>query len=214
MQNKFAIGIPTLNRFDLLYPSLLMYLKDFPNTHIFVVDNGKQKIDTKVFDDRLHIIDNDWNIGVSTSWNLLCDRIFENSSNALILNDDIYLGKKENDIEGLLKKKSDFYLGKLSWCAFIMPKKTYNEVGRFDDKFYPAYYEDADYTYRLKLAKKNINSTAALIPFLYKESQTLEKAPEIISGSIANKKLYIEKWGGEPKQEKFTKPYNEVQNKR
>jgi hypothetical protein len=212
MQNKFAIGIPTLNRFDLLYPSLLMYLKDFPKTHIFVVDNGKQGIDKKLYNDRLTIVNNDWNIGVATSWNLLCDRIFEVSNNALILNDDIYLGKKENEIEDILRKKSDLYLSKQSWSVFILPQKTYNEIGRFDDKFYPAYYEDADYTYRMKLAKKNINSTPLLNPFLYKESQTLVKAPEIISGSIANKKLYIEKWGGEPKQEKFIKPYNEAKN--
>ena len=209
MQNKFAIGIPTLNRFDLLYPSILMYLKDFPNTQIFIVDNGQQQIDKKVFDDRLTIIKNDWNIGVATSWNLLCITIFEVSSHALILNDDIYLGKKENDILNLLKKKADFYISKMAWSVFIMPKKTFVEVGSFDENFYPAYYEDADYNYRMHLMRKNIVSTPLLNPFLYKQSQTIEKAPEIVSGSIANKKFYIEKWGGEPKQEKFKKPYNE-----
>ena len=37
---KFAIGIPTLNRYDLLKPCLMLYERDFPNIDIFVLDNG------------------------------------------------------------------------------------------------------------------------------------------------------------------------------
>ena len=42
---KFAIGIPTLNRYDLLKPSLMLYLqRDFPTIDIFIMDNGNQGI--------------------------------------------------------------------------------------------------------------------------------------------------------------------------
>ena len=49
----FAIGIPTVNRFDLLQPSLESYLQDFPNIRIYIVDNGKQGIAEKYKDHEL-----------------------------------------------------------------------------------------------------------------------------------------------------------------
>ena len=46
MNKLFAIGIPTINRWDLLRPSLQKYMGiDFCNTWFFVVDNGNQVID-------------------------------------------------------------------------------------------------------------------------------------------------------------------------
>ena len=44
MKNNFAIGIPTLNRADLLNPTLKKYFKQFPNTDIYIIDNGSQSI--------------------------------------------------------------------------------------------------------------------------------------------------------------------------
>jgi GT2 family glycosyltransferase len=41
---KFGIGIPTLNRYDLLMPNLKTYARDFPNHKIYILDNGKQNI--------------------------------------------------------------------------------------------------------------------------------------------------------------------------
>jgi hypothetical protein len=45
---NFAIGIPTLNRADLLVPSLLKYINDFPGVKIFVLDNGNQDIESSL----------------------------------------------------------------------------------------------------------------------------------------------------------------------
>ena len=88
---KFAIGIPTLNRYDLLKPCLMLYERDFPNIDIFVIDNGKQGISCG----KVMVTDMDQNIGVAASWNILCDKIYSTGADhALILNDDIYLGKK------------------------------------------------------------------------------------------------------------------------
>ena len=42
MKIKFAIGIPTYNRADLLLPALMFYAHDYPNTKILVIDNGNQ----------------------------------------------------------------------------------------------------------------------------------------------------------------------------
>jgi GT2 family glycosyltransferase len=206
---KFAIGIPTLNRYDLFKPSLMLYTRDFPTTNIFVLDNGNQGI----LQNGVTIKENEKNIGVGASWNWLCDQIFQVAENALILNDDIYLGKKEKDIEDLLhKKKNKGCLLKATpdWCAFVLPKRIYEKVGKFDECFFPAYYEDNSYKYRMKLQGISVLNTPELNPLVYKSSSSLAKDPSILEQSKINKALYIDMWGGEPNQEKYKIPFNLV----
>jgi GT2 family glycosyltransferase len=210
---KLGIGIPTLNRYDLLKTHLLLYSKDFnlPQYKIpfHILDNGRQDIEFEY-----GVVHNfQSNIGVGASWNFLCDRLFEGGcDNALILNDDIYLGNKLDSIEDLLSKKKN--KGQLlratpDWCAFIISKKVWNEVGRFDECFFPAYYEDKSYEYRMKLKGMMPIKTPVLNPYVYKNSQTGAKDNSILEASKKNKQLYIDMWGGEPEREKFKKPFNE-----
>lgn len=204
---KFAIGIPTLNRYDLLKPSLMLYLKrDFPTIDIFIVDNGKQGIVNDFPNVKfLNVCDS-----VSASWNLLCKTIFEKHDHALILNDDIYLGSNTDNIEAVITKKKNkgcLILPTPDWCAFIISKKIFETIGNFDEQFVPAYYEDTDYEYRLKIAGVPVIKTPELNPFVYNSNKTSEKQPSILEDSKKNKQRYIDKWGGEPKQEKFKRPY-------
>lgn len=210
MSRSFAIGIPTLNRFDLLKPSLMMYLMDFPTIKIFVLDNGRQEIKSKIINHpNITIIEQEKNLGVAGSWNLLCSEIFWEHENALILNDDIYLGKKDFEIHDLvISKKYDFHVSTQDWCAFIVPKKTFIKVGAFDTEFFPAYYEDNDYHYRMKLLNMSYHQTPVLNPFVYNASMTTQKEPALKQGIDKNKEYYRQKWGGLPSKETFKKPFN------
>lgn len=214
---SFGIGIPTLNRYDLLLPALMMYVnKDFPKINIYILDNGNQGIPESI--NRVippntnppNVIIQKENIGVGASWNVLCNKIFEQNDYALILNDDIYLGKSESEIKDLIKNKDCFLRSTIDWCAFILPKKIWESVGKFDECFYPAYYEDKSYEYRMKLLGIYPAKTPTLNPYIYKSSQTLEKIPEILESSKRNKELYIKMWGGEPEREKYKKTFNET----
>ena len=213
---KFQIGIPTLNRFDLLMPSLLMYSNDFPSTKIYVLDNGNQKIMQSDFiknspnlSKNLVVIEKEKNIGVGASWNVLCDEIFKESDCSIILNDDIYLGKKTADINTLIEKKSSqFITATPDWCAFIISKSIFNKVGRFDECFFPAYYEDNSYAYRMKLKGVSHLKTPYLNPEIYRVSQSLEKDKSLFEYRLKNKQLYLDMWGGEPEREKYKKPFN------
>lgn len=85
---SFAIGIPTLNRgVDLLLPSLIKYATgDFKDIDIHVVDNGKQSLTfVSELTPQIHVYEQQHNIGVAGSWNMLCNKIFESHSHALIL---------------------------------------------------------------------------------------------------------------------------------
>ena len=127
----FAIGIPTLNRADLLLPSIKEYIKDFEDINIYIIDNGNQDITQKIISDKelyekrrnLFVFENSKNIGVGASWNMLCYFIFPKNENALILNDDIYLGKNRKEIEELIRKRGDSFLTATpDWCSFILSK--------------------------------------------------------------------------------------------
>jgi len=209
MENKIAIGIPTLNRFDLLHFFAIMYLNDFPNTKIFIVDNGNQSIKSKLNSRNLLVLESEKNLGVASSWNLLCDWIYKEHDYALILNDDIYLGRKEEEVDEFLTKyKRDMYVCTQDFSAFILPKNTFEKVGGFDEGFYPAYYEDNDYRYRMRLLNLSVVETPLLNPYVYNSSKTMEKDLSIKPLVEKNKKRYIQKWGGLPKNEKFRKPFN------
>jgi GT2 family glycosyltransferase len=208
--SKIGIGIPTLNRYnDLLNPNLLLYCRDFylphGGTDFYILDNGKQDIRFEY----CKLLNFENNIGVGASWNVLCDNIFKDSDYALILNDDIYLGKKLMQIEQLISKAGDKLIRATpDWCAFIISKEIYNKVGKFDECFYPAYYEDKSYEYRMKLKNVGVYKTPDLNPYVYANSKSLEKDLSILESSKKNKRLYIEMWGVEPEREKFKTPYN------
>jgi len=210
MKQTFAIGIPTLNRADLLLPSLLFYLRDYPENHIYVVDNGNQNIKSRfgLPSNRLHIIHSDKNLGVSGSWNMLCAMIFENNSHALIMNDDIYLGRDYLDVMELIKKSKGFTRSTQDWCAFILENKTFEKVGKFDESFFPAYYEDNDYEYRLRLLGIPVKLDPLLNPYMYRSNSTSDKEPSVKNFIETNKRYYVNKWGGLPKKETYTKPFN------
>jgi hypothetical protein len=150
------------------------------------------------------------NLGVAGSWNYLCDEIFKDNDYALIVNDDVELGYGLGEVAELLKSvKFGFIQSELNFSVFLISKEFYKEVGRFDEGFYPAYYEDSDYIYRMSLLKRTRGISKKLNPINPRVSQTYEKAPDLVNKSlVANRERYIKKWGGLPLMEKFTLPFD------
>lgn len=210
-KNNFAIGIPTINRLDLLHPALLYYLNDFPEIEIHIIDNGKQNIGSKISHPNIIVTESEENYGVSKSFNILLNTIFENHKYALMLNDDIYLGKTQWEILSLLinpEFKADFYVNTIDWSSFILPKVTFESIGSFDENIFPAYFEDNDYEYRMELQSKKILKIQYLNPLVNRTSQSVDRNPSLRQGFQKNKDYYISKWGGEPKRETYLTPFN------
>ena len=208
---QFAIGIPTLNRYDLLKTSLEKYLKDFPDTQIFIIDNGRQDIKKDFLSKNLIVIEAPENVGVASSWNILCFTIFSlGYDNALILNDDIYLGYGIEVVNKAIENmQSGLVQSQHSFSVFILNYQLWYKVGIFDEIFYPAYYEDSDYLYRMKLLGIIQDLDYSLNPSVLAISSTREKAPELVDQAMqANRLRYMEKWGGSPLLETYLNPYN------
>lgn len=217
----FAIGIPTLNRLDLLHRALEFYLTGMPDVHIYIVDNGGQfpayltDKDAGImhsYGENVTIFSEN-RLSVAESWNILANEIFKNHDYALILNDDVIFQSSADDVEEFIQN-NDFDFAKcetdFSTSVFLLPKKTFKDTGDFDRLFYPAYFEDNDYARRMDLLGKKTMYAKVLNPVLMGVSSTLEKDPSLHLYFNDNKDRYFRKWGGAPHHEIFTKPYNET----
>jgi GT2 family glycosyltransferase len=208
---KFAIGIPTLNRADLLIPSLIKYVQDFNGIEIHIIDNGDQDLEKYEKYDNIFVHTQHKNIGVAASWNMLCDIIYAKHDWALLLNDDVYLGYYADTINQVIDDNNTFGLiqSHLNFSVILLQKGFFEFVGRFDENFYPAYYEDSDYLYRMKLLGVYQGVDAKLNPKDARVSQTYEKSPEFVNDAMKYSRLrYIEKWGNIPLLETYKTPYN------
>jgi GT2 family glycosyltransferase len=212
MKPNFAIAIPTINRADLLIPTLLEYQNQFAGIDICVLDNGHQDIPLDI---DVLVIKAESNLGVAESWNTMCSMIFKQYDYALILNDDVRIGCNINDTQEIISlmeiSGSGVCTSEQGWCAFILSKQTFNEVGKFDKIFFPAYFEDCDYHYRLNLKGGILSKSKYLNPVVYRQSSSIGKDASL-NNSKENLKRYIAKWGGQPSLEKYTVPYNRYTN--
>ena len=97
----------------------------------------------------------------------------------------------------------------LNWCSFILSADAYQKTGAFDEKFFPAYYEDNDYFRRMSIAEVPMIFNGMLNPVVYRNSMTIAKDQTLNNNFEANRQYYISKWGGLPAQETFGTPFNQ-----
>jgi GT2 family glycosyltransferase len=206
---KLVVAIPTINRADLLNDALTKYFEDFKDTHIAICDNGKQNILTREENFMIYRPEN--NLGVAGSWNMLMDYADKiNATHVLMLNDDIYLGKDEHVVNYLIKNNTDcdFINSFQNWCSFILTVDAWKKAGKFDEEFFPAYYEDNSFDYKMTLIGAKKHWTSFLDPLIYRNSMTIAKEPSLNSRFLQNRQTYIDMWGGLPNEEKFTTKFN------
>lgn len=206
---KFGIGIPTLCRLDLLYPALMYYVNDYKGVPIHILDNGKQNIASLpsiASNKNIHIHESEKNIGVAASWNFLLREIYKKHDYALILNDDIYLDKPIETIwlllahfeeyRGMRNQYLSFMTAHKDFSAFLMPKQVFESVGYFDEKFFPAYFEDIDYIQRCKMNNVFHMRSLQLQPSVHKNTSSIPSIKNIEKYHKANQKYWNEKWNG------------------
>lgn len=96
------------------------------------------------------------------------------------------------------------------FSCFLVDDRLFDLVGYFDENIRPAYTEDNDMHYRIKLAgEKALITTSS--KFYHFGSRTIKSDSELEVENVAthgkNNVYYEEKWGGLPGKEVFTTPY-------
>ena len=206
---KLIIGIPTLNRADLLNEALEKYFEDFKDIEIFIVDNGNQSIITR--EEKFAIYRPTENLGVAKSWNTIMDYADKtDATHVLMLNDDIYLGRTEHEIKMVMRnnQNADFINSFQNWCCFILTVDVWKKAGKFDEEFFPAYFEDNSFDYKMSLINAKKTWTSFLDPFTYRNSMTIAKDPTLNNRFAQNRAMYIDMWGGLPTEERYVTKFN------
>jgi GT2 family glycosyltransferase len=206
---KLVVAIPTINRADLLNEALEKYFEDFKDTHIAICDNGNQDIITR--EENFMIYRPQENLGVAKSWNMLIDYSDKiGATHVLILNDDIYLGKNETELALLIKNNldADFINSFHNWCSYILRVDIWKKAGMFDEEFVNPYFEDDSFDYKMTLVGAKKTWTSFLDPVVYRNSMSIAKDPSLNNNFMKNRQLYIDMWGGLPKEEKFITKFN------
>lgn len=109
----------------------------------------------------------------------------------------------EPDWERQVNEATDFS------CFMVVPH-ILDLVGEFDENIRPAYFEDNDYHYRMKLlGYKSVVSNHAPYYHFGSQTQNLDPNNPVVPGHVFEgiRNYYIEKWGGNPGHEQFVHPY-------
>lgn len=214
--SRITLCIPTLNRYDLLEACLKSARNGSLKPEIFVIDNGGMlPRHLKNYINELLTPTN--NLGVGCSWNWFIDVA---KHPMIICNDDIMFGKDDIKLfyEIYFSTKADLYYtdnltSSLNMFSCFMPTPGLVEkVGKFDEEFYPAYFEDNDYWYRMRLndcstfaIKTELSHFGSATIKSYSDARMIQHHQEFVK----NREYYIKKWGGEPGNERYKSAFNE-----
>jgi GT2 family glycosyltransferase len=176
------------------------------------------------------------NAGVSTAWNEAMELAFKklDCQNVIVLNNDslLLMGTIDQiikdlktpgvgiatakDVSGSYVDEGRFFRALTTsvpdlhetpdFSCFGINKECWKKVGLFDEAFYPAYFEDNDYHYRMKL--ENIKAVCNYSNYYWHygsrtKMQSKEFAEYLKKRYVLNRDYYTKKWGGEPGKEKF-----------
>ncbi len=204
-RQPFCVGIPTLSRYELLEHCIAsLNAGSVVPERIYVIDNGGQYDNFTA--PNVHVVKPMRNLGVAASWNLLYQLTADLP--LILCNDDLRVSS--DVLERLLAHPADCALANRHSC-FRLKREVYNEIGPFDEKFWPAYYEDQDYTIRMRLKGKTV-ATVEHSGISHARSSTIEamqgkERADFNDAWDECRAYFIKKWGGLPDHETFIEPF-------
>jgi len=170
----------------------------------------------------LVIVDNvppNENLGVAGSWNVGARRVLDQNLDWLVIcsaacrfgaphGQDWLDALDAAQHDGAVAVEAAHGIG---WHLIAFSRQLIERVGLFDENFYPAYFEDNDYSWRIKCAYDlsppywpKVSVDVAIAGF--RHGIDLGGAqPARVEDQLS---YYREKWGGAPGDEKFTRPWN------
>ena len=198
-----VVASPTYRRFDALAGCIRSAFSGTVTPDVFlVIDNsgGSAKQHLPRLDEIVYL-PMPYNLGVARSWNLAMS-MYGNET-LIITNDDVTF--LPDTIEKmLLCRPADFVYAtppteNNEFSLFMLPYQTWLTVGPFDQRFYPAYFEDNDYFLRLKRANMRIVRSEARYEHIGSatiKSYSVEEMERHHESFRANERYFRQKWGG------------------
>jgi len=212
-----VLATPVLDRYDLL--SGMEASVDIDVKRYYVIDNGGKYVEStsgmSMMAESIHVCRPGANLGFGASVNLA---IKTNLGGPwwLFVNDDIIFspGDLQALAEFMWASTSVPLLATMEGCgysAFAINEHAVETVGWFDEAYHPAYCEDTDIDWRcrqLNVMRVEVPGTSQHLA-----SQTIRNSSVRRNSNDwsypRNVKYHEEKWGGPPRSEVFTTPFNQ-----
>lgn len=214
---RVFIGIPVLNRLDLLERSVGCI--DCPAETVVVNNTVSAEFSRDLSEMAkrrgFSVLPQRRNLGVSASWNLLLRTAWGRGYEwAFIGSNDAFVHPGSLAIAVSAAASAGAGVWHLhSWNLFLISRRTFEAVGAFDENFYPAYKEDEDYSRRCALA--NVNRADVLGAGAEHVGSATVRSDSVYwerNGDTQcrwNFYYYLIKWGGDAARERFQTPFDD-----
>ena len=214
---RLAVGIPTIAAHGFLGSCIRAVLDQADVTpDILIVQNGPA-VDLVCRYWRAHGIAVHRpaeNIGVAGAWNAACRWAWARHHDAtILLNDDLELTDPEIlarfraavDVE----PRSLYFLTGRGFGVACISREVWDELGPFDEGFWPAYHEDNDMHRRAALAGIPWRDIAGGSVHYGSATIRTDRRLDALNQRTfpLTQQRYIAKWGGSPGQERFDRPF-------
>jgi GT2 family glycosyltransferase len=198
------LGVPTLLCYDQL-DGLLRSAEagTVQPTGYIIIDNGgtyERARAERIVGHRpgvsLDLLQPGENLGVAKSWNRILS--LAGDEPIVIANDDVVLGAETFEEMSSTAMRALFVSGD-GWCLFAQQPECTRRVGLYDERFWPAYYEDTDY--HVRLMRAGIEPVRPLSQPVqhagWSTTRALGDPPWLAEGRARNREYFIRKWGAD-----------------
>lgn len=196
--NSFSVGFVslTVGHWDLMYDHMRSIYDCYPHPkEFFIIPNLNQEVSLAAA----------INKGFKRAMKE-CDYIVYCADDVIVKGNDI-----QNMLNELIVNKLWVVLSSHGFSFFCVDPVIFRIVGFWDEDFYPAYFEDNDWYYRIKLVDLSkigaVETESEHITSVTIKRMSPQKLAQHHVQFNANRERYIAKWGGEPGHEAFLTPY-------
>jgi len=209
------LGVPVYRKYNLLAKLIESALAgSMVPDRIVVVDNGC-RFDTEYHGplERVEVIRPGTNEGCAAGWNRILSAASAAHDEIILANDDIVI--RPDGIELMIRQlRADHGASVVrghGFSLFCLSQETWRRVGMFDERFWPAYFEDNDYQHRLTLASvpmppKVVAAAGHASSATINTYNWIERLRFRVRYAL-NRWYYVLKWGGRPGRERRTSPF-------
>lgn len=189
----------------------------FDRDKVLVVDNSREGFGQNMVEPygfRVHRDCFGHNLGVARAWNIAANDVVERRLDYLIICSSLvvfggYL--QTNWIEQLSRHRGVPMVEATGhgWHLIAISGEVLRRVGVFDENFYPAYLEEADFLRRMDLA--GVRAAWANVWVNAMSIGSALHAERVKCPWSEKMRYYAEKWGGDLGKERFTVPFNQAE---
>jgi hypothetical protein len=212
---EFVVGLPHLYEHGFLRECLESIQKSsLQRKRVIIVDNsGTLSMDVP----GISLVRPEKNLGVAASWNLI--HKLAAPLPVILLNDDSSVAV--DTFEKMMDVPGPAVVCAWGYNCVRIDHEVWQEVGDFDETFFPGYYEDADHRHRCKVAGAKYvdwdqEPTVEVAPGRRRSAQGIvhgKPVPDLYETAWfkerieANKQYFEKKWGGPVGRELYRRPF-------